>query len=107
MGRKANAYGVGARIQVRVREGEGVRSVHVLAGSGGSFGGSSLQQEIGLGAAEGIEEIVVRWPGSGTVQSFPGPALNRVYEVTEGEAELVPVELPRIRLGGSSPPHPP
>jgi hypothetical protein len=59
-GRSANRFGVGARIAVQVREPEGTRTIHVLAGSGGSFGGSSMQQEIGLGRAVAIEEIQIR-----------------------------------------------
>ncbi len=98
-GKKANPMGLGARIEVRVRDGETSRSVHALAGSGGSFGGSSLQQEIGLGRIDAIEEVVIRWPGSGTVQRFAAPAANRFYRAIEGEPSLEPVDLPRIRLG--------
>ncbi len=108
-GRKANRFGVGARIEVRVREGTGeaddgtgrIRSIHVLAGSGGSFGGSSLQQEIGLGRAKRIEELVVHWPGSGTVQRFANVEPGRTYRVVEGDGRLEPIVLPRIRLGAA------
>ncbi len=105
VGTKANRFGVGARIEVRAVEGGKPRSVHALAGSGGSFGGSSMQQEIGLGSAEKIEAVIVRWPGSGTVQTFRDVALNRVYDAIEGEAELVPVELPKFRPGQSPAQH--
>jgi Flp pilus assembly protein TadD len=99
VGRRANRFAVGGRIEVRVRdEGGGERSVHALVGSGGSFGASSLQQEIGLGRAAAIEAITVRWPGSGTVQTFTGARLDRAYRAIEGEARLEPLELPRIRL---------
>jgi hypothetical protein len=99
VGIRANRFGVGARIEVKVSGGGESRSVHALAGSGGSFGGSSLQQEIGLGAAETIDSIVVRWPGSGLRQEYPGPiAMDRYYEAVEGEAELRPIELPKLDL---------
>ena len=97
-GTKANRFGIGARIEVAVREGERKRSIHVLAGTGGSFGASSLQQEIGLGNAKTIESITVRWPGSGTVQTFRDVAPNRVYDVVEGRPALAAVKLPRLRL---------
>lgn len=108
-GRKANRFGVGARIEVRVRRKpaediDTLRSIHALVGSGGSFGGSSMQQEIGLGDAESIEEIVIRWPGSGTVQRFRDVQPNRVYDVVEGRDRLTAVELPEIVLGASAPP---
>ncbi len=103
VGDEANRFGVGARIEVAVREGEGRRTVHALAGSGGSFGGSSLQQEIGLGAADGVETLTVRWPGSGAVQVFTGVAMDRFYELVEGRDQLVPLDLPTFRLGSPKP----
>ena len=106
-GRAANRWGLGARVEVRVLEkGDGtdksegrLRSIHRLVGSGGSFGGSSFQQEIGLGQARKIEEVVVRWPGSGTIQRFSDVEAGRIYRVIEGESELRPVVVPRISLG--------
>jgi len=103
-GRKANRFGVGARIEIRVREKAiagkepRLRSIHRVAGSGGSFGGSSMQQEIGLGQVDRIEEIVVRWPGSATVQHFRNVRPNRVYDVVEGRDRLAVVKLPRFSL---------
>ncbi len=76
----------------------GRRSVHHLVGSGGSFGGSSLQAEIGLGAATEIERIVIRWPASGREQTLTGAEPNRAYRAVEGAPELVPLELPRFDL---------
>ena len=106
-GRSANRFGVGARIAVRVREPEGTRTIHVLAGSGGSFGGSSMQQEIGLGRAVAIEAIQIRWPGSDTRQRFEDVAPNRIYRIVEGEAELEAIALPHLRLaGGGTRAHP-
>jgi len=108
-GKKANRAGVGARIEVRGRRREGersvLRSIHVVAGTGASFGGSSLQQEIGLGDAEAIEEVVIRWPGSGTVDRFRDVPLNRFYRAVEGAAELAPLTVPRLELGRSGPAH--
>lgn len=100
-GRRANRFGVGARIEVVARTGEETRSIHALAGAGGSFGASSLQQEIGLGDADAVERVVIRWPGSGTVQTFEEVEPNRYYLAVEGEDRLRPVELPRLRLGDS------
>lgn len=98
-GRRANRWGMGARISVRVDGPDGPRTIHALAGSGGSFGGSSLQQEIGLGRATGIDSILIRWPGSKTRQELRDVSLNHFYRVIEGEPELVRLDLPRIDLG--------
>ena len=99
-GVKANRYGVDARIHVRVATGDVERSIHLVGGYGGSFGTSTLQQEIGLGAADRIVSIEIRWPGSGTVQRFENVAMDRFYKVTEDKPELEPIELPRFKLGG-------
>jgi len=63
-GANANHFGVGARIAVTVREDGATRTIHALAGSGGSFGGSSLRQEIGLGRAAEIVAVTVDWLAS-------------------------------------------
>jgi hypothetical protein len=83
-GMRANRLGQGARVAVRVRGGSGERTIHHLAGSGGSFGGSPLRCEIGLGAATEIVEVEIRWPGSGTVDRIRGLALRARYLVVEG-----------------------
>ena len=103
-GSKANRFGVGARIEAQIDEGGKQRTIHVLAGSGGSFGASSLQQEIGIGRAERIERLTLRWPGSATIQTFEEVAGGRIYEVWEGETgwqALRPVAAERFELGSS------
>ena len=59
-GTDANRLGIGARIAVAVDTPRGARTIHALAGSGGSFGASTLQQEIGLGDATRIRELTGR-----------------------------------------------
>jgi hypothetical protein len=98
-GRQANRKGVGARIEAQVIDGGRPRSIYLLAGSGGSFGASSLQQEMGLGSAERIEKLIVRWPRPGATQVFERVAINRFYRVVEGEPALEPIEVPRLKLG--------
>jgi len=68
------------------------REIFRTVNSGGSFGASSLRPHIGLGKATSIDELEIRWPGSGLVQHFSGPiAADRVYEIREGEKDLKPV----------------
>jgi VCBS repeat protein/ASPIC/UnbV protein len=95
---RANTFAVGARLEVVVRDGERRRSIHLLAGSGGSFGGSSLQQEVGLGSARVIEAVRVRWPASGVWQTFTGVTPGRAWRLVEGRAAPEPVPLPSLRL---------
>ncbi len=96
----ANRFGVGSRVALRTEGPGGSRTIHRVVGSGGSFGGNSLQLEIGLGDATRIAEIRVRWAGSGREQTFLDVAPRAVYRVVEGEGALEPVEAAPFRLGG-------
>ena len=95
-GVKSNRFAVGARIRVDVTTGDGtVRQIYRDVSSGGSFGASSLRPHIGIGKAIQIENIEIRWPGSGLVQQFKGPiAADRIYEITEGRPTLKALDPP-------------
>ena len=100
IGTQSNRSGVGARIKVTVRSATGeVREIHRVVGTGGSFGSSSLQQEIGLGRAAGIESIEVFWPASGQTDRLVGPPMDAVLRVTEGRGTFDVVPSEPIRLG--------
>ncbi len=92
-GVRTNRSAIGARVKVIVETEQGSRDIHVLVGTGGSFGSSSLQQEIGLGKAKSIRLVEVYWPGSATRQTFTGLSMDRVYDIREGEAQPLPVQL--------------
>ena len=99
-GVRSNRFGLDARLRVIVRTPTGERTICKRVTSGGSFGGSSFQQEIGLGDATEIVRLEVDWPTSGERQVFEGPPLRAFVQVTEGEAEYVVLERSAIRLGG-------
>jgi hypothetical protein len=93
-GVEANRSAIGARVRVRVTDAAGAaRDIHVHVGTGGSFGSQSLQAEIGLGDAASIDEVEVRWPGSGLVQRIGALERDAIYAVKEG-AEPVRVATP-------------
>jgi hypothetical protein len=105
-GVQSNRAGVGARVQVTVDDPGGPRHLHRLVGTGGSFGSSSLQAEIGLGGASRVQQLVVRWP-SGVVQTFTDVAVDAVYLVRE-DAELLTRCSPASSAArGSDRPQPP
>jgi hypothetical protein len=97
-GRKSNRSAIGARVRVRVRTPSGPRDITAVVSSGGSFGGGSLQRQIGLGDAQAIETIEVVWPTSATTQTFRDVAMDRFYRVVEGYDRMVPLALKRIPL---------
>lgn len=89
-GVQSNRFGIGSRIHIRVVEPDGShRDIHHLVGSGGSFGGNSMQAELGLGAAAAIESIDIEWAGSGLHQSYPAPSFDQIYRVAEGSPSLL------------------
>ncbi len=99
-GAGANRFGVGSRVALSVEGPDGKRTIHRLVGSGGSFGGNSMQLEVGLGDAVGITEIRVTWAGSGTNQIFRDVEPRTVYRVTEGAEVLERIDQVPFRLGG-------
>ncbi|MEM8932533.1 MAG: VCBS repeat-containing protein, partial [Acidobacteriota bacterium] len=91
-GTQANRFGVGARLRVAVDTADGPKTFHARVGTGGSFGSSSLQQEIGLGEAQRLLAIEVDWPSATGTQrfaSFPDDGLDRIYQLREGEPTVV------------------
>ena len=99
VGVESNRSAIGARIRVTITEGGVKRNIHAVVGSGGSFGASSLEQEIGLGAADAVELLEVYWPTSGVRQAFEDVSLDTALEIREDADDYVIRELPRIELG--------
>jgi hypothetical protein len=88
-GTKANRGGVGAQILADVANTDlGQRSTMMrLVGSYGYSGQSSLEQIFGLGTADKVEDLRVRWP-DGSVENFGAhPARSRVI-LTQGTGSL-------------------
>ena len=92
-GRTSNRSAIGARIEVRVTTPRGLRSVYAQVSPGGSFGGSSLRQEIGLGDATRLEEVRVRWPGTVAEQIFTGTELDGLYRLVQGPNDTATATL--------------
>ncbi len=92
-GRESNRFGVGARIAATIEEGGTTRDVFHFVGAVSSFGGNSLQAEMGLGDATRIVALEVEWPRTKTTQRFEQVALDRVFVVDEGKATLEIVEV--------------
>ncbi len=91
-GTASNRDAIGARIRIRVVENGMLRDIYATVGTGGSFGSSSLQQELGLGATEGLAEISITWPATGQIQTFTNIAVNQVLQIREGSDQPVPID---------------
>lgn len=99
-GVRSNAAAIGARIQVQVKTPTGSRQIHRVVSSGGSFGDSPFSQHIGLGDAQAIEEVVIRWPTTGQVQSIRKLSPDQHYRLREGNREPVLLRQKPLSLSG-------
>lgn len=96
LGTESNRAAIGTQIKVTFRENGLLRSVYRDVNSGGSFGSSPLRREIGLGQTALIDEIEVKWHGSGEVQVFRNIKPNQFIKITEGNEEIETVSLKKI-----------
>ncbi len=85
VGTKSNADGIGARVRVKT-------STRILVDeirSGSSYiSNSDMRVHFGLGKADKIEWVEVRWP-SGLVERFAGLAVDQIHSVKEGTGTQV------------------
>jgi hypothetical protein len=97
-GRRANRSAIGARIRVRVETADGgARDIFRSVSTGGSFGANPLRQVVGLGTAERLLEVEVRWPyRDGETQSWHGLELDTYYRLVEGDAAARQLDLVRV-----------
>ncbi|UKN02384.1 CRTAC1 family protein [Paracrocinitomix mangrovi] len=92
----SNKDGIGAQITVITTNGKEHRGIHRRVTPGGSFGSSSLQQEIGLGKCDETVYIKVYWPASNTFQEFTNVEVDKTYKIVEGKKKLK--ELKRTEI---------
>ena len=101
-GVKANRAAVGARLEISITDHGIERRIYRTVGFGSSFGGNPLRQHIGLGQATQVNAVEVRWPGSGTVQTFKALGVDRTYHLREGDSEARERSLKSFLIGGRS-----
>lgn len=106
VGVKSNRAGIGARIRVTVRNGDGgLRSVYRTVDSGGSFGANPIEQHIGLGKSATIARLEVDWPASRSHQEFTNVGKNEFIEITEFAKTYKKLQRRSFQLGGAAAAH--
>lgn len=95
-GVKANKAAIGSHIKLTFTENGVKRNVYKDVNSGGSFGSSPLRQEIGIGQAKIIDDIEIKWAGSGTVQHFTNITPNQFLRITEGVDQYKVTQLAKL-----------
>ena len=84
-GTQSNRSAIGSKVKIITQTGG--KSSHYFSevSSGGSFGANPLLMEIGLGNAESIESLEIRWPGNKTAQILSNIKLDSYYHIIEGD----------------------
>jgi len=99
-GTTCNRDAFGARIKVTVLEPNGsLRDIFATVGTGGSFGSSSLRQEIGLADARQIVSVEVLWPKPGVPATvYKNVPMNTAVKLKEGSDKPEPVALKKFSI---------
>jgi FG-GAP-like repeat/ASPIC and UnbV len=92
-GDKSNRSAIGAHIAVSFTEGGVKRVVYRDVNSGGSFGASPFRKEIGIGKATIIDELIIKWPTSGTVQVFKDIRPCQFLKIRENSDQVEKMDL--------------
>ena len=102
-GTSANRSAIGARIRLRVVDGNGERFIYHTVNSGGSFGANSLQAEIGLGASVDEVSLSVIWPDGNAkwVEYGSGP-FDQIFQLKQGQQAPEKVNVPAYEFAQQS-----
>jgi hypothetical protein len=101
-GVRSNRMAIGARVKVVVETMSVRREIHRVIGTGASFGGSTLRQEIGIGQADRVVQVEVFWPVTGKTQTFRDLKLDRAYALTEDQPIATEIPLKSFALPKSA-----
>jgi hypothetical protein len=78
-GTRSNRSAIGARVEVHWSNQRQVQEVH---GGSGFSAQNQRRLHYGLGAANRVDRVIIRWP-SGQTQTIEGPAVNQVHRIQE------------------------
>ncbi len=94
-GVRVNRDAIGGRVEVYLRD-EATPLLRTRHAGDGFLSQSSKWLHFGLGDANGIDKIVVRWPG-GEAETFAGTNANGRYLLVEGSGRAKQWQSPTIR----------
>ena len=98
VGEKSNRFGIGSRLEIEIEEAGKIRMIYKDVNSGGSFGSSPIMQHIGIGNAQIVKSLTIKWNGSETVQTIENLGSNTVYLIEEGKKKAKKVGLKRLQF---------
>ena len=82
-GVQSNRSAIGVKIKITLDQGN--QHIYRSINTGGSFGANSLQQHIGIGSTNIIDQVEIFWPTSNTRQTFKNVRPNQSIQIREGE----------------------
>jgi hypothetical protein len=103
IGTKSNRSGIGARITCVTRLSKDEKphtQIDEVRSGGGYYSQNDLRVHFGIGAAEKVELLEVRWP-SGQIDSLKDLKPNQLYYVTEGKGITRSESFAKSKRGGS------
>jgi tetratricopeptide (TPR) repeat protein len=103
VGTHTNTDAVGARVTAYLETPSGPRALHRAPGCVSSFGGSPHRLHVGLGDAQRIARLEVRWPNGGETQVFEDVPLDSWVRVTEGTKAFERLEHKSYRFQAQKP----
>jgi hypothetical protein len=89
----SNRSAIGAHITVAFTENGVKRMIYRDVNSGGSFGASPLRQQIGIGQAKMIDELTIKWPTTGIIQTFRNLTPRQFISIREGDNEIKKMDV--------------
>ena len=93
-GSNSNRSAIGARIILTLDIDGKERKVFHTVGTGASFGGNSIQAEIGIGQALEIKELLVKWPTRlATISQFDNVSAKQNILIKEGVDQIQVLRL--------------
>ena len=102
MGTKSNRSGIGARLTCVTHipgESKPHRQIDEVRSGGGYFSQNDLRVHFGLGKAEQVSLLEIRWP-SGQVDTLKDIQSNQVIYVKEGEGIVRTMDFPKNSKAG-------
>ncbi len=98
VGQKANKMAMGAKVRLVLEMADGQEKlIYRTVSNGASFGGNSLQLEIGLGMAKRIKSVEVNWPNDeNQFVDYGTVALNQKIKIIEGQNKPEVLNSPKI-----------
>ncbi|HEX6810588.1 MAG TPA: CRTAC1 family protein [Planctomycetota bacterium] len=98
VGKTDNRFGIGARVRAHVAGADGERDVYATVGVGGSLGDNPYRAHLGLGRADRVVFVEVKWPAKGDRQRLDAVPMDAVLRIEQGGTSWERVERKRLRI---------